>query len=147
MGYDLHITRKDDWSDDDENREIALPEWLAYIEADPDLVLSDAYRIKVLRSETESQVAPGYCDWTAHPSKEAWWFAYSSGCIETKNPDEDVIKKMLSIAEALGAKVQGDDGEIYTLSSSYEILTGYQVKNDDQTQPSKENKKPWWRFW
>ena len=69
MGYDLHITRKGDWSDDDQEREIALPEWLAYIGADPDLTLSERYRIKVPGSETESQVAPGFCEWTAHPSQ------------------------------------------------------------------------------
>ena len=147
MGYDLHITRKDNWSDDDENREIPLTEWLTYIETAPDLVLSDAYRIKVPGSETGSQVAPGFCDWTAHPSQVSSWFAYSSGCIETKNPDEDVIKRMLSIAKALGAKVQGDDGEAYTLSSDGQVLTGNDSSNEHHFSPVETHKKPWWKFW
>jgi len=33
--------------------------------------------------------------------------------IYTKNPDEPILAKMLQIASALGARVQGDDGEIY----------------------------------
>jgi hypothetical protein len=125
MGYDLHITRKEDWSDDDQEREITLTEWLAYIHADPGLVLSEGYRIKVPGSETESQAAPGFCKWTAHPLQENRWFDYRNGSVSTKNPDEHVIRKMLLIADILGAKVQGDDGEIYTLSNDNQILRGY----------------------
>jgi hypothetical protein len=145
MGYDLHITRKDDWSDDDKEKEIALSEWLAYIDADQDLVLSDGYRIKVPGSDTESMAAPGYCEWTSHPSQERPCFDYWRGCISTKNPDEDVTRKMLSIAEVLGAKVQGDDGEIYTLSADNQILTGY--PGNEFLTANKQAGKPWWKFW
>jgi hypothetical protein len=30
-----------------------------------------------------------------------------------KNPDTEILKKMWLIAQSLGAKVQGDDGETY----------------------------------
>jgi hypothetical protein len=145
MGYDLHITRKDDWSDEDPEKEISLSEWLAYIDADKDLVLSDAYWIKVPGSDTESQVAPGYCEWTGHPSKELQWFDFFKGCISTKNPDQDVIRKMLTIAEALQAKVQGDDGEIYTLSTDNQISSAYD--DDLSLRPGRQANKPWWKFW
>src|SRR5690349_10208267 len=118
MGYDLHITRKENWSYEDQNSvNISLEEWLAYIHnPESELELSDSYWVKVPGSETESQVAPGFCEWTAHPQDERPWFAYSEGNISTKNPDEPTIKKMLSIAKEFNAKVQGDDGEVYELS-------------------------------
>lgn len=33
MGYDVHITRKDDWSDD-HGPAVSLDEWLLYVESD-----------------------------------------------------------------------------------------------------------------
>jgi hypothetical protein len=41
------------------------------------------------------------------------WFDFQDGDVVVKNPDEEILKKMWLIAQALGAKVQGDDGEIY----------------------------------
>ena len=42
VGYDVHITRKDFWSDDD-GAGIERTEWLAYVEADPSMrAASDA---------------------------------------------------------------------------------------------------------
>src|SRR5262245_44213580 len=38
---------------------------------------------------------------------------WSDGNIEINNPDLVLIKKMASVAAALGATVQGDDGELY----------------------------------
>lgn len=36
MSYDIHITRKKDWSDD-EGPEISLEEWVAYVAGDPEI--------------------------------------------------------------------------------------------------------------
>ena len=41
------------------------------------------------------------------------WLEWFDGYIYTKNPDEPILSKMLEIATALGAKVQGDDLETY----------------------------------
>ena len=145
MGYDLHITRRKDWSQDEpQNTDIKLEEWISFIEQDPELQLSDAYRIKVPGNENESQVAPGYCEWINHPLDERPSFVYSSGCISTKNPDEDTVRKILLISKVLNAKVQGDDGETYELSSNGEI-----INNPDPLVDSNEiaEKKPWWKFW
>jgi hypothetical protein len=38
---------------------------------------------------------------------------WNQGNIEAKNPDRALVRKMASIAAALGATVQGDDGEHY----------------------------------
>jgi len=149
MGYDLHITRRNDWSNDEEQSvDISLGEWLDHIDNDPDLKLSDAYRIKVPGSETESQVAPGFCDWTGHSSNKELWFDYSYGCISTKNPDDETIKKMLSISKALNAKVQGDDGEVYELTSGNKISQRHVSEDDDKDNDAiKSLKKMGWKFW
>lgn len=41
------------------------------------------------------------------------WFDYCEGNIKVKNPDQEILKKMLSMARPLGAKVQGEDSEVY----------------------------------
>ena len=39
MGYDLHITRKDCWAEEEDKRSISILEWKAYVKSDPDIVL------------------------------------------------------------------------------------------------------------
>jgi len=51
---------------------------------------------------------------------------------------------MLAIAEALSAKVLGDDGEIYSLSPDNQIRTGY--PGDEFLTSEKQANKPWWKF-
>ena len=148
MGYDLHITRKEYWFEEEQNtNNILLEEWLAYIHnPDSELELSDSYWVKVPGSETESHVAPGFCEWIAHPLDERPWFDYSDGNISTKNPDEPTIKKMISIAKEFNAKVQGDDGELYELSPNNEI-TSRQIGKRLEDETGSKEKKPWWKFW
>ena len=50
-----------------------------------------------------------------------------------KNPDSEMLRKMFLIADALGAKLQGDDGEIYN--------------SIGMVAPQDRAKKPWWKFW
>jgi hypothetical protein len=62
---------------------------------------------------------PGYydtADWKSHPLGEQRCFWFHGGNIETKNPDYAALTKMLELAEKLGARVQGDDHEIYRKS-------------------------------
>ena len=143
MGYDLHITRRTEWYDDEQaSIDISLEEWLSYIDRDKELELSDNYWVKVPGSDTESQVSPGYCEWTKHPTNDQPGLDYSHGSISIKNPDDITIKKMLTISKALNAYVQGDDGEIYELSESGIIFT----KKSDSSETILD-KKPWWKFW
>src|SRR5215467_2831013 len=118
MGYDLHITRREDWADR-EVSEISLEEWLSYVDSDKELELTNGYDLKI-GSETQFQDRPGFCEWNGHPTEKEPnsrpWFDYWKGCIDTKNPDVPTIRKMMRMASALNAKVQGDDGEIYTES-------------------------------
>jgi hypothetical protein len=38
---------------------------------------------------------------------------WSDGNIDSKNPDEEIRRKMWRLAQVLKARVQGDDGEFY----------------------------------
>jgi hypothetical protein len=96
MGYDLHITRRAKWTE--EGNDIRAEEWLAYVSGDPEF-----------RHTPEN--GPYFHEWTG--SKEGEWLDWREGQIETKNPSESLIAKMVAVAAALGATVQGDDGERY----------------------------------
>jgi hypothetical protein len=145
MGYDLHITRRAYWSDTD-NPDILLNEWMAYVHGDNELELTNEYEIKI-GTEAEFQNLPGYCEWNAHPTEKEPnarpWFSYRKGSIDSKNPDDPTIRKMIQIALSLNAQVQGDDGEIYT----EEYLT--ELKSEEQPKASYEQQenKAWWKFW
>jgi hypothetical protein len=41
------------------------------------------------------------------------WFDYRHGEVVVKNPDDEILGKMRQIAERMGAKVIGDEGESY----------------------------------
>lgn len=41
------------------------------------------------------------------------WFNFDRGDVVVKNPDAEILAKMWAIAQKLGARVQGDDGELY----------------------------------
>ena len=83
MGYEAHITRRKNWSDDI-GPEIPEQEWLAHLRVDPGL-------------------------------GDAVW---SRGNVDAKNPDAAFLQRMVAAAEALGATVQGDDGETYDRSGN-----------------------------
>ena len=98
MGYDLHITRRNDWSAN--GYDITAAEWLAYVERDPELSLWP-------------ENGPHMARWSGKSKHSEPWLDWFKGNIYSKNPDEALIQKMVHIARALDAKVQGDDGEIY----------------------------------
>ena len=98
MGYDLHITRRKDWSE--AGHDITAEDWLAYIKKDPELLLFP-------------DNGPYFAMWNGKSEHHDPWLDWHKGCIYTKNPDEALIDKMVAIANGLGARVQGDDGEIY----------------------------------
>jgi len=116
MGYDLHITRANDWLEG-KTAPITLDEWLAYIQADAEMRLDGYAYAKVngevvLRYENE-----GLAVWTEYsqlPDDGAGaWFDHRDGNIVVKNPDEELLAKMKQIAAHFAARVVGDDGEEY----------------------------------
>src|SRR5688500_5284834 len=100
MGYDLHITRADDWAQND-GAEISAEEWLALVQSDPELTL-------------EPGAGPYFARWSGPSRYPDPWLDWSEGNVNTKNPDSALLRKMVQLASRLGARVQGDDGELYT---------------------------------
>ncbi len=106
MGYNLYITRRRDWSNDADPG-ISIEEWRSYVESDPELRMDDSLGEHV-------------AVWSGPSTLESPGLAWAHGNVETKNPDEFLIHKMVAVATALGAKVQGDDGESYGQSGAPE---------------------------
>jgi len=108
MGYDIHITRKEHWSDEDVSLDISLSEWNLIVSNDLELEIDDS--AKIFTSDGERNL----CKWKKKINeKDIAWFDLYDGNISAKNPNDDTISKMCAIALLLKAKVQGDDSEIY----------------------------------
>jgi hypothetical protein len=145
MGYDLHITRREYWAET-ETAGITLEEWIAYVNNDKELELTNGYDRKI-GIEIEFISLSGYCLWNAHPDKtdpSEWpWLSYEEGTIDAKYPDHPTIRKMIKIAAALNAIVQGDDGECYT----EEYVTALEDAAEQSISFNTMSKKTWWKFW
>ncbi|HTO85320.1 MAG TPA: hypothetical protein VMQ73_24080 [Methylomirabilota bacterium] len=118
MSYDVHIARAPDWSES-ETAAITLEEWIAYARSDLEL------RVEVVDGRTESTLptgeilskkVKGLVAWLGQHGKTLAWFSHSGGSIDSRNPDTATLRKMHAIAEALSARVQGDEGEFYDAS-------------------------------
>jgi hypothetical protein len=99
MPYQLHVTRASDWMHSEE-LPITAAEWLKLIRTDSELVQDPRHGPYVVRW---SAAAVGEC-----------WLEWADGRINTHYPDGALLKKLVAIAERLGAKVQGDGGEVYS---------------------------------
>jgi hypothetical protein len=140
MGYDVHITRKQGWWQKD-GPEILLEEWIAVVTADEDMRLDEYAEAKVdggvLRTASE-----GLSVWTAYSrhgeNGDMAWFSFWEGNVVVKNPDQEILRKMWSLAQVLSARVQGDEGEFYD-------ATGNQ--NRARLDPTRAGPAAWWRFW
>lgn len=143
MGYDVHITRKDNWFDE-QGDALSLAEWLAYIEGDPEMRLDGYAEAKLKDGSVLRSNNPSMAVWVEHPQHGTRdgmaWMWLSSGNVQAKNPDEDTLRKMWRIAQSLGARVQGDEGELYESS-------GLMVRDAANDLPATFPKKAWWRFW
>ena len=143
MGYDLHVTRRDFWADEDGPR-ISEEEWLTLVAADPELRLDGGARVDLPDGGTLGYEDGNTAVWTAWSGNEPaggnqawiWWF---EGNVQVKNPDEEIVGKLWRIAQALGARVQGDDGELYAEDGS--------VIGEDAPPPPPPSARPWWKFW
>ena len=101
MGWEIHITRTAHWPDST-RRPITAEEWLAFVAADRELIIDPRDN------------GPNFALWLPHcVDGDHPWFDWLDGAIETKNPDRKTLAKALQIARHFGARVQGDDGEVY----------------------------------
>lgn len=116
MGYDVHITRKENWFDEGEQL-ITLQEWVDLIHKDSEMRLDNFAEANIGNGQTLHVESEGLAVWHTY-SKDGLngnmaWFDYWNGTIKVKNPDTEILKKMWEIAQKLSAIVQGDECEIY----------------------------------
>lgn len=111
MGYDLHITRAQvDW--DDDQHPINAEEWLNLVANDDTL--------KVFENDNDEYILT---DWTpAEEPHQGHYFTWYHGRISAKYPPKSAFIKMLQLAELLGGRVLGDDGELYQAADDYNPL-------------------------
>jgi hypothetical protein len=106
MGYEVHMTRADEWSRSAE-RPITADEWSAVVAADPELQIDEAN-------------GPYFAVWRDPcTGSDGGWFDWADGQVSTKQPDRSLVKKLLQLADKFGATVQGDDGEVYSHPSQF----------------------------
>ena len=130
MGYDAHITRAEFWPDT-AGHEIAAEEWLALVDADPEL-------------ERWPENGPYFARWRGESTLTDPWLDWRSGEVYTKSPDPSLLAKCCAIALALGARVQGDDGEEYELGPDGPAReVGAEPTSVAPSAPT----SPWWRRW
>lgn len=111
MGYGLHITRRAHWSDED-GAEITAGEWAAYVASDPELEMTGVAEAVTPQGETLRIQADGMTRWV-QGGDTSGWLSFRRGSISANNPSDDLTIKMHKIAVALGAKLEGDQGEEY----------------------------------
>jgi hypothetical protein len=143
MGYDIYITRKNLWFDD-EGSEIELTEWIAYVTGDAEMRLDGFAETMSNSGDTLRVESEGLSVWLGYSGHQEngnmAWFDFRRGNIVVKNPDTEILKKMWSIATALSAKVQGDEGELYDVG-------GNAVDEQPPVSVGVNSKKPWWKVW
>ncbi|QMU58781.1 MAG: hypothetical protein GKR98_11610 [Boseongicola sp.] len=136
MGYDVHITRKSDWADED-GAIIARSEWMDYVTGDKSMRLDQEAVVENNIGEQFSIRDETLAVWTEwgerSESRNEAWMWHSAGNVVAKNPDKAILRKMFLIADALGAKLQGDKGEVYNSTGDLESYSRAAAL--------------WWKFW
>ena len=145
MGYDVHITKKQQWFDD-EGPEISLEDWTEYVNNNSDMQLDGFAETPLSNGQTLRLESEGLSVWLGYSGHEdegnKAWFLYSDGNVIVKNPDEEILKKMYHIAQHFGATVQGDECETYDENAQATAPEG-------ETRPVEHPlaNGRWWQFW
>ncbi|TDA48105.1 hypothetical protein, partial [Burkholderia pyrrocinia] len=105
MGYDVHITRKTNWFDDEP--QIDIDEWRALVASDEEMRLDGYAEAKVGNGAVLRVESEGLAVWVAYSGHAAngnmAWFDFGSGDVVVKNPDAEILLKMWFIAGNRGA--------------------------------------------
>jgi hypothetical protein len=118
MGYEVHITRKAaSWGDAHDDAAISLAEWQKYVANDPEMRVDNFLSPSNRTSVPTNWEAAGASIWVPY-SKNGRGdyyarFIHQGDRITVSQPDEEIVGKMLLVAYALQARVQGDDGEYF----------------------------------
>lgn len=99
MGYDLHLTRADDWVDAESN---PIPE-----------ALWDSVARARLSSSDQSAAEGGQPIYQLEGSGGSPTLQWQRGAVTVWGATDDHVDQLVGLAEALEAHVIGDDGELY----------------------------------
>ena len=103
MGYDVHITRKSKWHG--EGPDITLDEWLGYIASDASMRLDGYAEATTTAGDVLRIEDPSMAVWTGYTGHgrdgSMAWFWHSRGSIVVKNPDPEILDKMVCIAQSV----------------------------------------------
>jgi hypothetical protein len=119
MSYHVHITRKaTHWADKNDPATITLAEWEAYVAGDAELQPDEqAEEPEPVADPAELPRPDGLSAWLPYtkktPTDHYAWFYHDQDHVTVAGPDEEILGKMLAIAHALQARVQGNDGEYF----------------------------------
>jgi hypothetical protein len=130
MPYHLHVTRASDWMQSNE-LPITAAEWLKLVRTDSDLV-------------QDPRRGPYVALWSS-PDGRDQWLEWSEGRINTRYPDGALLKKLVTIAERLGAKVQGDGGEVYSGEEPVDEWAEDNILPFTPRTVMITQRLPWWR--
>ena len=112
MGYNIYIIRVD--SAGQPIGSITEIEWRELAEKDPEFTMAEQWSVtNPATGETLTVASPALGTWHAHPLGHKALFTFRDGHVAVSNPDEPTFVKMRSVADALGARVQGEEGEFY----------------------------------
>jgi hypothetical protein len=111
VGYDIHITKAQDWFDS-KSQPILEADWLSVVGRDPTLSISHTDELRMRDRQTGVVRVIHPVVWTG-PDGEVIPLWFDEGRATTKNPSKAAIAKMKEIAARLGAHVVGDEGERY----------------------------------
>ncbi|HEX7134294.1 MAG TPA: hypothetical protein VF228_17090 [Iamia sp.] len=130
MGYDLHITRTDDWTQSADDP-ITLDEWLA--------LASASVHVEEDGRVTGGDVTPFHL--VADPDgPNLYW--YEDGRVVVRGVETSSFPHLVDLAAELGAKVVGDDGEHYrTDGTTFEPDVDAPDAREQQPTP----RRRWWR--
>jgi hypothetical protein len=137
MGYNLHITRRERWSNPVPN-DITYEEWKQLADVDPEFRVcgSSRWLVNVRLREADSEpeppeeIAETYDDYGLLTSGDYPSFGYHDGRVVVRGPNDAVTaRKIFEVAGKLSAVVQGDEGEYYRLT-------------DDILEPIQERPEP-----
>jgi hypothetical protein len=118
MSYEVHITRKvRGWNDATDEAAISLAEWQAYVTGDPEMQADDFVNLTYRTSELTDWQLNGASVWVPYSKNGRHGryarFVHQGDRVTVESPDEEMLGKMQAIAHALGACVQGEDGEYF----------------------------------
>ncbi len=134
VGYDIHITRHEEWGNADTGPQITKEEFKEAVLNDP-------------RFRADSELGPDFAVFTGGPrGVGSPWIQWShDGNLLSKSPPPELVRAMVEIAERLEARVVGDDGEEYGPDGQLllEVPANYTVPNRMKARRLLASLPPW----